>query len=207
MAKCIWGMNVGQRATLRRLSIRLSAVVAGATLCALAITACAPAEPTPGTQNSDPLPTATVPAPNGGSIEETVEPVDPGPTQEAELGDTAELEGGVNVTVSEVEQLEVKAETPGEIAGPAVALTLTVENDSGESIDLSTAMVSVTGSKDSYGQATTSEPYSPFLGSLEPGEEASGIYVFRLPAEERDSLQVTVEYIAGAPIALFTGDV
>lgn len=202
----IWGMSVGQRTTLRRLSIRMSAVAVSAALCALAISACAP-EPAPGTQNSDPLPSETVPAPDGGSIEETVAPVDPGPTQEAQLGDTAELEGGVNVTVSEVEQLDVKATTPGEIAGPAVALTLTVENDSDEPIDLSTAMVSVTGSKDSFGQPTTSEPYSPFLGSVEPGETSSGIYVFRLPAEERDSLQVTVEYIAGAPIALFTGDV
>jgi hypothetical protein len=203
----IWGMSVGKRSTLRRLSIRLSAVVAGAALCALTMSACTPAEPTPGTQNSGPSPSATVPAPNGGSIEETVEPVDPGPTQEAELVDTAELEGGVNVTISEVEQLDVTAETPGEIAGPAVALTLTVENSSDEPIDLSTAMVSVTGSKDSFGQATTSEPYSPFAGAVEPGETTSGIYVFRLPADERDSLQVTVEYIAGAPIALFTGDV
>ncbi|KRB37162.1 DUF4352 domain-containing protein [Microbacterium sp. Root180] len=181
-------------------------MAAGAALCALAISGCAP-EPTPGSQNSDPLPSATVPAPNGGSIDETVAPVAPGETLEAKLGDTAELEGGVNVTVSEVEQLDVKAVTPGEIAGPAVALTLTVENDSDESVDLSTAMVSVTGSKDSFGQPTTSEPYSPFLGSVEPGKSISGIYVFRLPAEERDSLQVTVEYVAGAPIALFTGDV
>lgn len=202
----IWGMSVGQPLALRRLFIRATAVAAGAVLCAVAFSACT-AEPEPGTQNSDPLPSATVPAPNGGSIEETVEPVDPGPTQEAELGDTARLEGGVDVTISEVEQLDVKAETPGEIAGPAVALTLTVENGSDDAIDLSTAMVSVTGSKDSYGQATTSEPYSPFAGTLAPGETASGVYVFRLPADERDSLQVTVEYIAGAPIALFTGDV
>lgn len=170
-------------------------------------TGCTQAETPSGTQNTDPLPTETVPAPNGGSIEETVAPVAPGETQEAELGETAELEGGVNVTVSEVEALDVTATTPGEIAGPAVALTLTVENTSDEPIDLSTAMVSVTGSKDSLGQPTTSEPYSPFSGSVEPGKTSSGIYVFRLPADERDSLEVTVEYIAGAPIALFAGTV
>ena len=88
-----------------------------------------------------------------------------------------------------------------------MALTINVDNASDEAIDLSTAMVSVTGSGGSYGQATTSEPYSPFLGSVEPGAEASGVYVFRLPAEERDSLQVSVEYVAGAPIALFVGSV
>lgn len=192
--------------TRTRLSIQLGTVAAGVALCSLMLSACAPVETTPGSQNTDPLPTATVPAPDGGSIEETVAPVEPGPTHEIELGDTAELEGGVNVTVSEVEALDVEAKTPGEIAGPAVALTLTVENTSDESVDMSTAMVSVTGSKDSFGQPTTSEPYSPFLGAVAPGETASGIYVFRLPADERGSLEVTVEYIAGAPIALFVGD-
>lgn len=203
----LWGINVGQRTALKRLSIRFGTVAAGALLCAMVFTACAPTEATPGTQNTDPLPTETVPAPDGGSIEETVAPVDPGPTQDADLGDTAELETGVDVTVANVEVLDVEANTPGEIAGPAVALTIDVKNTSDEAIDLSTAMVSVTGSKGSYGQATTSDPYDPFLGSVEPGAEASAVYVFRLPADERNSLQVSVEYIAGAPIALFVGKV
>jgi hypothetical protein len=198
---------VGQRSTLKRLGIRFGTVAAGAALCAIILVACAPTEAAPGTQNTDPLPTETVPAPGGGTIEETVAPVDPGPTEDAELGDTAELEGGVDVTVSKVQVLDVEANTPGEIAGPAVALTIDVKNSSDEAIDLSTAMVSVTGSKGSYGQATTSEPFAPFMSSVEPGAEASGVYVFRLPAEERDSLEVSVEYIAGAPIALFVGKV
>lgn len=197
---------MGQPTTLRRFSIRLGTVVTGAVLCVMAFTACT-ASAEPGSQNTEPLPTATVPAPNGGSIEETVAPVPPGPTEEADLGETAELDGGVNVTISEVEALDVKANTPGEIAGPAVALTLTIENASDEAIDLSTAMVSVTGAKGTYGQATTSDPYSPFKGTLSPGDEASGVYVFRLPADERSSLEATVEYVAGAPIALFAGSV
>lgn len=175
-------------------------------VCAGALTACVPEpEPEPGTQNTDPLPTATVPAPEGGTIEETVPPVEPAPSQEAELGDTADLEDGVAVTVTDVEQLDVEAHTPGEIAGPAVALTIAVVNGTDQTIDLSTAMVSVTGSAGSYGQATTSEPYSPFTGSVQPGGESSGVYVFRLPAEEREALEVSVEYVAGAPIALFVG--
>jgi hypothetical protein len=184
----------------------MGTVAAGAALCLLVLTACS-APDDAGTQNTEPLPTATVPAPDGGSIEETVAPVPPGPTQEAELGETAELDGGVNVTISDVESLDVEANTPGEIAGPAVALTLTVENTSDDAIDLSTAMVSVTGAKGSYGQATTSEPYSPFQGSVAPGDEATGVYVFRLPADERSALEATVEYVAGAPIALFAGSV
>ena len=200
-------MSVGKRSTLRRLSDRIAIAATVAVLCTSALAACSAPESPPGTQNTEPRPTETVPAPGGGSIDETVAPAEPGPTQSVELGETAELEGGVNVTISEVETLDVEAKTPGEIAGPAVAVTLTVENTSDEAVDLSTAMISINGSKGSFGQATTSEPYSPFLGSVEPGGTSSGIYVFRLPAEERDSLEVTVEYVAGAPIALFTGAV
>lgn len=181
--------------------------VAGAALCAVVFAGCTAPASDPGSQNTTPLPTATVPAPNGGSTEETVAPADPAPTQEAELGSTAQLAGGVDVTVSDVELVDVTAQTPGEIAGPAVALTITVDNTSAEAVDLSTAMVTVTGSAGSYGQATTSAPYNPFAGAVGAGQTASAVYVFRLPAEERSSLQVTVEYIAGAPIALFVGSV
>lgn len=200
-------MKLGQRSTLRRLVVRAYVTVVGATMCAVAFVGCSAPASDPGSQNTTPLPTATVPAPNGGSTEETVAPVAPAPTQEAELGATANLSSGVNVTVSDVELLDVTAQTPGEIAGPAVALTVTVENTSAEAVDLSTAMIAVTGSAGSYGQATTSEPYAPFAGAVGAGETASAVYVFRLPAEERSSLQVTVEYIAGAPIALFAGSV
>jgi hypothetical protein len=199
--------QLGQRSTLRRLSFRFATIAVATALCTSALAGCTADPAEPGSQNTDPLPTATVPAPDGGSIEETVPPADPGPTQEAELGETADLAGGVAVTVTDVQVLEVAANTPGEIAGPAVALTIDVKNSSGEPIDLSTAMVTVTGSGGAYGQATTSEPFRPFMGSVEPGGEASGVYVFRLPAEERDALQVSVEYVAGAPIALFVGSV
>lgn len=194
---------MGQRTTLRRLAIAFGTTAVAIVVCAGALTACT-AEPEPE-PNTDPLPTATVPAPDGGSIDETVAPADPAPSHEAELGDTADLEDGVAVTVTDVELLDVEAHTPGEIAGPAVALTIDIANGTDDVIDLSTAMVSVTGSAGSYGQPTTSEPYQPFTGSVQPGAESSGIYVFRLPAEEREALEVVVQYVAGAPIALFVG--
>lgn len=198
---------LGQRSTLGRFSVRACTAATAVVLAALVFSGCSAPAVSDGTQNTTPLPTATVAAPNGGSIDETVAPADPAPTQEAELGKTAELSTGVDVTVSDVKVLDVTAETPGEIAGPAVALTISVSNASAAAVDLSTAMVTVTGADGSYGQATSSQPFSPFAGSVGPGQQASGVYVFRLPADERTSLQVTVEYIAGAPIALFVGSV
>ncbi|MBN9174446.1 MAG: hypothetical protein J0I70_09885, partial [Microbacterium sp.] len=61
--------------------------------------------------------------------------------------------------------------------------------------------------KGSYGQPTTSDPYKPFSGSISSGASATGTFVFRLPAQERQSLSITVQYVAGAPVALFAGNV
>lgn len=197
---------MGRRSTFKRMFVRLVIAATTSVVCLGVLSGCT-APPADGTQNTDPKPTATVPAPNGGSVEETVAPVEPGAVQEVELGEPADLEGGVSISVSGIEALDVEAHTPGEIAGPAVALTISVENASADAVDLSTAMISVTGSGGSFGQATTSEPFSPFLGTVEPGTSASGVYVFRLPAEERGALEVRVEYVAGAPIVLFAGSV
>ena len=82
-----------------------------------------------------------------------------------------------------------------------------MRNGTDEAIDLSTAMISLTGSNEAMGQPTTSEPYSPFSGEVAPDDTATGTYVFLLPEDERDALSITVEYVAGAPIALFTGDI
>ncbi|MEQ6896513.1 DUF4352 domain-containing protein [Microbacterium sp. KR10-403] len=121
----------------------------------------------------------------------------------ASLRESADVGDGVAVAVAKVRDLTVKATTPGEIAGPAVAITLRVTNGGAKGINLSAAMISVTGSHGAYGQPTTSDPYDPFSGSLAAGDSATGTYVFRLPAEQRKSLSVTVEYVAGAPVALF----
>lgn len=165
----------------------------------------APDQQAAGQQNTDPLPAQTIPAPGGGSVHETVAPAEPAPTVSTSMKKPADVGGGITVDVAHVRRLAVKAKTPGEIAGPAVAITLTVDNAGKKPVDLSTAMVSVTGSDGAYGQPTTSDPYAPFTGPVEAGGSESGTYVFRLPADQRKSLSVTVEYVAGAPIALFVG--
>lgn len=185
---------------------RTAITLASGVIFALALAGCSVA---PGTQNTDPQPAKTVAAPGGGTIHETVAPVDPStePTVSTALDKTAKLKGGVDISIAKVSTLNVKSETPGEIAGPAVAVTLDVQNSSGKPIDLSTAMVTLTGAKGSYGQPTTSDPYKPFSGSISSGASATGTFVFRLPAQERQSLSITVQYVAGAPVALFAGNV
>lgn len=156
-----------------------------------------------GTQNTTPAPTETVPAPNGGSIDEVVESGTKAKTTKVGLKDKADVGGKVTARIEKISPLDVTAQTPGEIAGPAVAVTVSITNGGDAAIDLSTAMVGLTADGDVLGQPTTSEPYAPFTGEVAAGESATATYVFLLPDESRKDYAVSIQYVAGATIALF----
>jgi hypothetical protein len=84
-------------------------------------------------------------------------------------------------------------------------VTVSVTNDTTGSIDLSSAVVNLSAVDGEYGVGTTAGSPRPLTGDLAPGGSALGTYVFMLdPAAGRD-VNVTVNYGAGEPVALFTG--
>ncbi len=180
----------------------------------MAVSACAPgpaastassesATSADGTQNTTEGRTEPVPAPGGGTTDDVVESPEPDPVVEVDATEEADLGTGVSAAIESVKDITVAAKTPGEIAGPAVAIELSVSNAGKKAIDLSTAMVSLTNSDEMLGQPTTSDPYAPFAGELAPGDTATATYVFLLPKDARSGLVVSFQYVAGAPIALF----
>jgi hypothetical protein len=151
--------------------------------------------------------TTAVPAPEDTTIDDVIEEAPPVPIEDAELDDVVTLDTGVLVSVSEITGITVEAETPGEVAGPAVAATIRFENESGEPLDLSTTMVTLVDAAGNVAPPTTSEPAAPTIGTLEDGATAEGIYVFRMPEATRDAITLTVDYAAGAPVVVFHGSV
>lgn len=108
-------------------------------------------------------------------------------------GTPASLGGDVTVTLVDSETLDVGAQVPGETAGPAVAATLEVRNGSDGPFDLSSLAVTA-----SYGDGTPaignrSEPAHDLSGSIEAGATASGVYVFRAPQKQADSVIIEVQ--------------
>lgn len=144
-----------------------------------------------------------MPAPGGGTTDDVVKTADPDPVVEVDVTDEADLGTGVTAAIESVKDITVDAKTPGEVAGPAVAIELRVSNEGKKPIDLASAMVSLTNSDELLGQPTTSDPYAPFSGQLEPGDSANATYVFLLPKDARSGLVVSFQYVAGAPIVLF----
>ncbi|MGY1727479.1 hypothetical protein ACI79J_10960 [Geodermatophilus sp. SYSU D01062] len=155
------------------------------------------------------LPTGTVPPPPP-----TPEPT--GPTEDATalppsldpvgFDDEAAVGNGVTATVEGLEAVEGSAEGPGQVAGPAVRVTVRIVNGTDAPVSLDAVAVDMTHGPD----ATPASPLddvsaAPFSGTVEPGGSAAGVYVFTVPEDDRDAVTVAVGYQAGAPYLVFAG--
>ncbi len=176
----------------------------------LSLTACAPetsgeAQPTPSATATQILPPGTDGSTQGEDGPQTAAPL---PTEEAALGDVVAFDTGISVSIDSVKTVEVEAQTPGEVSGTAIVVTVTAENGTDEAQSLESAVVIVTATDDGEpGIGTTAGDPEPFSGSIEPGKSATGRYVFMLEDAADREISVSVNYAAGEPVAVFTGKV
>ena len=167
------------------------------------------AGPSQGGETPSPTPvlTAPAPAPSGGTIKELIPSATAGPVTKVDMDKAAVLPGKVAITIVKVVAVETEATTPGEMAGPGVAMTVSIHNGSAKAISVDSVIVTLTDSKNGLGQPTTSAPYQPIAGELAAGASVEGVYVFLVPTNNRTGLTLSVEYEAGQASAHFTGDV
>ena len=110
----------------------------------------------------------------------------------AKIGTTAKIRDGVQVRIGKVRPVTVKAEQPGEVAGSAASVIVTVKNGSDQPFSLGGMVVTVSYHQGTPGNQTTSGPSKPLTGSLAPGELARGSYVFMVPRTYVSNLRVEV---------------
>lgn len=205
------------RASVRR-GIGVAVVFVGALIAALTISACTPAAgESPSAPTQAPLaspsesPASVEPAPST----TWTPPADPTaegptaapelPTEEASLDEPLAFSTGITVALDSITTTEITPQTPGEYAGPAVVVTVSVRNESDDAQPVSSAVVMLEADDGEVGIATTAGPNRPLQGDVPVGGTARGSYVFMLdPAKNRD-VTITVNYAAGEPIAKFTG--
>lgn len=146
---------------------------------------------------------ANQPEPTAGELGPTAAPELP--VIEGESDEEIELDTQVAVTLDSITTTSVEAETPGDMAGEAVEIAVTVTNASSEPQSVDSAVVTLEADDGEHGIPTNAGGGSPLTGVLDPGDSASGSYLFILePAADRD-ITVTVNYAAGEPVAQFTG--
>lgn len=164
--------------------------------------------PTPDPQSSaDPAKTP-VPPPTPGSVKETVKPQRQKTRAPVEMDETATVTSRLTVEVTNVKSIKnPKTGMPSELAGPAVAVTLRLDNETGDDIDLTNVVVEVSDSTGAPGNRLTGDPYQPFAGQVASGKTVNGVYVYAVNEDLRDPVTVTMTLSADRPIVLFRGKV
>ena len=100
---------------------------------------------------------------------------------------------------------QATASLPGEIGGPALAITVKVKNQTGKKLDLALGLVNAY-----YGQERTpavsvaSDGEVPFPASVADDESAKGVYIFQIPEEARP-VRVELDLGNGADVVVFKG--
>ena len=153
-----------------------------------------------------PAATTAVPAPTPGSTAETVE-ASPHVSRKAVKLDKPSTDGaGAVVRITDAKAIAAKAQLPGEVAGPGVALTLEVENESQRTVDLSAVVVTLLDSDSAPGVEMSAKPADPLSGTLRPGKTTTGVYVFTVDEARRSPISISVTLAGAAPVLVFKGD-
>jgi hypothetical protein len=147
-----------------------------------------------------------VPAPSGGDVSQLVTPTAI-PTTAAPVALQAPAKvNSVVVSLVTIKAITVGVSGPGEVAGPALAVTVNISNNSNAAVDVSSAVVTLLDAQGQEGTPTPASPAAPFTGSLQPGASANGVYVFNIAKTQRNPINVLVSYTAGAATAQFFGN-
>lgn len=123
------------------------------------------------------------------------------------LDSEADRPDGVVIALKKIESIAGEAKLPGEIAGPALRLTVTIKNGTNSDLSLDSVVVNgYRGAKQIPLEMLTSPGGSPFTGTLKPGEQAEAVYIFAVDGTHRSDVTFTVDATPGQPAAVFRGD-
>jgi hypothetical protein len=170
---------------------------------------------------------STAPVTSGPAAESTHEPepttepepataVVPGPTEggdappallpAVDIDEQADAGDGLTASVRSIEAIQGAAFGPGNIAGPALRVTVRLQNGTGAPVALDGVAVDLsTGVEATPASPLEDRSRSPFSGTVAAGDTADGVYVFTVPTDRRDLVTVSVGYRPGAPLMVFTG--
>jgi hypothetical protein len=110
------------------------------------------------------------------------------------------------VSLAKIEAVAGVAKMPGEIAGPAVRVTVSIKNTGAKSVSLGETVVNgYYGRGRTPADTLTTPGGRPFEGTLKPKQVAQGVYLFVIPKDQRSRVTVTVDTKAGVPAVVFQG--
>jgi hypothetical protein len=162
--------------------------------------------------------TSAAPATESGAAGSTSAPAATGATEGAEqlpealpevaLDAPAAVGNGVVASLPSIEAIQGTATGPGNVNGPALRVTVRIENGTAEPISLDGVATNMYYGADRTPASPLDDPSRrPFAGTVAAGETAEAVYVLTVPSDVRNDITVEVGYEAGAPLLLFHGPV
>lgn len=122
-------------------------------------------------------------------------------------GDAAD-DSGVTVSLAEIESVSGEASAPGEISGPAIRVTVKIENASDEALPLRYAAVNAYHGAERTPAPPIMQPGGePFFGTIDAGDSATAVYLFSIPSDAQKNVTIAVDYQPGESTVIFTGAV
>lgn len=191
--------------------MRLLAAVTGVTVLAV-LSGCtggagqSPSGPVPTGVGSPTAaaPATSVPPPSPGNTSSTA----PNPRESTKPPvkmDEPAKTGKVVATVVKLKAIKAKARMPGEVAGPGLAITVKLVNNSKKAFDSSGVLVTLYDSRNAPGGEMSAPPSNPMTGVLKPGESAQGVYVFTIPVKRRSPVTINLTLPTESPVLAFRG--
>ncbi|MFT3798206.1 hypothetical protein [Microbacterium sp.] len=133
--------------------------------------------------------------------------VDPGEPIQVDIDQSALVAGTLTARISEVTSFEAEdSEEPGQLAGPAVSVTIEVTNASGKAVDLAGASLNL-----DFGDAHTPAPAigdpvaTGLPATVADGATVTGTYSFSLPLDVREQVRVILDLVSGESQVIFLG--
>lgn len=113
---------------------------------------------------------------------------------------------GVTARITGIRHQYVAPQLPGQLAGSSVLFDLVITNGSKQSIDLSTATVTVIDSAGDAAAEITSKPATRLPDQLQSDATARATYVFVVPEKHRNPVDINVTINAQLDVVVFHGD-
>jgi hypothetical protein len=152
-----------------------------------------------------PPPIATeFPTPTPGATADvpSVAPVEVGIDQPATPSET------LVARVVSLERFEFTGSLPGDVAGPALRVTVEVTNTGTEPVDATGATVTTEfGSDRIPGSETSDAETAPLPAMIPPGESVTAVGSFAIPDGQDSSVRIVLDLLAGNPAVVFEGSV
>ncbi|WP_247042131.1 hypothetical protein [Arthrobacter rhizosphaerae] len=121
------------------------------------------------------------------------------------IGEPAPVSAGILTKVLSIESVQGEARIPGEIAAPAIRVTLQFTNHTQSSVDMTRTVVIAEYGPDSVPAEELGGGASDFPTEIAPGQSASAVFIFAVPVEQRNGVRFLVDHKLDLPVVVIEG--